>query len=154
MRRGMWSLCLQPGREREAGAEYCPKGRTWVSSSGRTNNHSRQDCIHPDYQANDLCAKWRGHGVWDKWGVPREPSKLHYINQGLSSKSHPGPRQDLRGPLRKLCSQSLGKQNELLWPHQESRQTCWVFLFKGISGGFPSQINVNSCIYVTNQFLV
>lgn len=43
--------------------------------------------------------------------------------------SHPGPRQELRGPLRKLCSQPLGKQKELLWPCWEKQTNLLGFSF-------------------------
>lgn len=49
-------------------------------------------------KANDLWAKWRGLGLWDKWGNPQGAQQAALYNSGLSSKSHPGQWQDLRVP--------------------------------------------------------
>lgn len=137
MRRGMWSLCLQPGREREAGAEYCPKGRTWVSSSGRTNNHSRQDCIHPDYQAGDLCAKWRGHSIWDKWGSPGSPASCIVLTRVSAVNPTQGQGRIWEAPWGSFVRSLWGSRMSYCDPIRKADKPAGFFFLRVFQEVFP-----------------
>lgn len=124
-------------REREARTEFCPKGRTWVSSSRRTNNHSRQDCIHPDYQANDLCAKWRGHSIWDKWGSPGSPASCIVLTRVSAVNPTQGQGRIWEAPWGSFVRSLWGSRMSYCDPIRKADKPAGFFFLRVFQEGFP-----------------
>jgi hypothetical protein len=87
-------------------------------------------------------------------GSPGSPASCIISIQVSAVNPTQGNSRISEGPEEALFTVSGEAERVTVVPIGKADKTCWAFLFKGISRGFSSQINVNSCIYATNQFSV